>query len=130
MMPMNPGGTGSIGPTPTLPVNPGGIGRGPNPTLPINPGGTGSTGGGTGSSPIPSNLNGLVIGILAVVAIVVIALALSGTNKTVATIIQGGLVIAILAVLVRDYGNKQVFAGAIRNVTNLAVGTTGKSSNP
>ena len=83
----------------------------------------------TPTSNPPTGLNGVVLGGLAIVAIIVIALALSGTNKSVATIIQAGLVIAIIGVLIRDYGNQKVFAGAINNITNLAVGTTGKSSN-
>jgi len=74
-------------------------------------------------------MNQLSIGALAVVVIVIIALSLSGVNKTVATIIQAGLVIAILAVLLRDYGNQRVFAGAIQTITNNAIGTSGKSTS-
>jgi hypothetical protein len=71
----------------------------------------------------------MVMGILAVVAIVIVAMALSGTNKTVATIIQAGLVIAILGVLLRDAGNQNVLFGkngAISTLTSKAIGTTGK----
>lgn len=69
------------------------------------------------------------MGALAVVAIVIIALALSGTNHSLAVIIQGGLVIAILAVLVRDAGNQKVFESAIRNLTQTAITTTGKQAS-
>lgn len=72
------------------------------------------------------NFNQLVMGALAIGAIVVVGMALSGTNHTVAIIIQGGLIIAIIAVLVRDSGNSQLFFKAWQNVTNMAVNTTGK----
>jgi len=81
------------------------------------------------SSSSPTGLPGLLFGALALVAIVIIALALSGTNKTLAVIIQAGLVIAILAVLVRDAGNQNVFVGAINSITKLAVSTSGKQSS-
>jgi len=71
-------------------------------------------------------MNQLVLSILALVAIVIVAMALSGTNSTLARIIQGGLVIAIIAVLVRDQGNQKVFLGAWNNLTRNALQTTGK----
>lgn len=74
-------------------------------------------------------MNNLVMGVLAIVAIVIVALALSGTNKTVATIIQAGLVIAIVGVLLRDTGNQQVFFKAWKQITSNAIGTTGKQSS-
>lgn len=74
-------------------------------------------------------MNNLVMGALALVAIVIISLALSGTNKSVATVIQAGLVIAILGVLLRDAGNQKVFEGAITRLTTLAVGTSGKQAS-
>jgi hypothetical protein len=71
-------------------------------------------------------MNNLILSVLAVVAIVIVAMALSGVNKTVATIIQGGLVIAILAVLIRDAGNQNVFVGAFTKLEKLAISTSGK----
>jgi hypothetical protein len=83
-------------------------------------------------------MNSLVMGGLAVVAIIILALALSGTNKSIAVIVQAGLVIAILGVLIRDAGNKNVLfgttdkntpfgtSGAIPRLIQMAVGTTGK----
>lgn len=74
-------------------------------------------------------MNQLIMGVLAVVAIVIIALALSGTNKTVAVIVQAGLVIAIIGVLIRDAGNQNVLFGqngAVSRLTSMAIGTTGK----
>ena len=81
------------------------------------------------SSPIPSNLNGIIMGGLAVIAIVILALSLSGTNKTVATIVQAGLVIAIIGVLLRDAGNQNILFGqngAVTRLTQMAIGTSGK----
>jgi hypothetical protein len=69
------------------------------------------------------------MGGLAVVAIIIIALALSGTTKGIATIVQAGLVIAIIGVLLRDAGNKKVFEQSIANLTKLAIGTTGKQTS-
>ena len=74
-------------------------------------------------------MNNLLFMGLAVVAIIIIALSVSGVNKSLALIIQGGLVIAIIAVLVRDAGNQNVFVGAIQNVTKLAVSSSGKQSS-
>jgi len=74
-------------------------------------------------------VSNLLFGALALVAIVIIAMALSGVNKSLATIIQGGLVIAIIAVLVRDSGNQNVFVGALNNITKLAVSTSGKQTS-
>jgi hypothetical protein len=71
-------------------------------------------------------MSNLLFGALAITAIVIIAMALSGVNKSVALIIQAGLVIAIIAVLLRDAGNQNVFVGAIQNITKLAVSTSGK----
>lgn len=74
-------------------------------------------------------MNNLVMGALALIAVVIIAMALSGTNKTVATLVQAGLVIAILGVLIRDAGNQNVLFGkngAVTRLTNMAVGTSGK----
>jgi hypothetical protein len=73
-------------------------------------------------------MSNLLFMALALVAIVIIAMALSGVNKPLATIIQGGLVIAIIAVLVRDAGNQNVFMGAIKNLTQLAVSSSGKQT--
>ena len=66
---------------------------------------------------------------LALVAIIIIALAVSGVNKSLAIIIQAGLVIAIIAVLIRDAGNQNVFVGAIQNITKLAVSSSGKQTS-
>jgi len=66
---------------------------------------------------------------LALVAIVIIAMALSGVNRPLALIIQGGLVIAIVGVLIRDRGNQNVFMGAIQNLTKLAISSSGKQAN-
>lgn len=76
-------------------------------------------------------MNNLVMGALALIAVVIIAMALSGTNKTVATVVQAGLVLAILGVLIRDAGNKKVLFGengAFTRLTNMAIGTSGKQA--
>lgn len=69
-------------------------------------------------------MNQLVMGVLAIVGIVIVAMALSGTQHEVAVIIQMGLVIAIIALLVRDSGNSQKFFAAWKNLQNMAIGTT------
>lgn len=72
------------------------------------------------------------MGVLAVVAVVIVALALSGTNKQVAVIVQAGLVIAIIGVLLRDAGNQNVLFGkngAASRLTSMAIGTTGKQAS-
>ena len=77
--------------------------------------------------PVPTpapGMNTLVLQVLAVVAIVIVALSLSGVNSTVAKLIQGGLVIAIIAVLVRDAGNQNVFVGAFKRLEGLAISST------
>jgi hypothetical protein len=76
-----------------------------------------------------SVMNNLVLAVMAVIAIVIVAMALSGTNSDVAKVIQGGLIIAIIAVLVRDVGNQNLFFSAWHNLTNLAVSTTGKQAS-
>ena len=69
-----------------------------------------------------SGLNDLVVGALALVGIVIVAMALSA-NKTGARIVQMGLLIAIIAVLLR---NRSDFLSAWTELTRNAIATTQK----
>lgn len=67
----------------------------------------------------------MVMGGLGVVAIVILALVLS-SNKTGAQIIQGGLIIAILAVLLN---NTNALQGAMGNLTRVSLALTNQQSS-
>jgi len=63
------------------------------------------------------DIQGITRSVLAVIAIVILALALS-VNKTGATIVQGGLIVAIIVVLFRNEPAVQsVFSGLTSMVT-------------
>jgi len=72
------------------------------------------------------NQSDLVFGVLGVVGVIIIAMALSGTTHQLAIIIQAGLLIAIIALLVRGRGT---IPNAILNVEKLAIRTTGKQAS-
>lgn len=79
-------------------------------------------------------MNQFVFGALAIVGVIIVAMALSA-NKTGGTIVQAGLVIAILALLVRQTKinpstgeGENAFVSAWTNVQKLAIGATGKQT--
>jgi len=70
-------------------------------------------------------MNQLVFQILAVVALIILALAITATGKDGARIVQGGIVIAIVVVLFRNTG---AATGALQRITRTAIGTPPKES--
>lgn len=70
-------------------------------------------------------MNNLVFGALALVGIVIVAMALSA-NSTGAKIVQWGLAIAIIGVLLRNHSE---FQSSWSNLTNKAIGVTGKQAS-
>lgn len=63
-------------------------------------------------------MNQIAVGVLAVIAVVILALALSGTEDG-AKLVQGGLAVAIVVVVLK---NSNAVQNATRNLTSVVSG--------
>ena len=73
-----------------------------------------------------TGINPLVRQFLAIIAVLIIALALS-TNKTGATIVQSGIIIAIVVVVLR---NQPAITEVLANLTKTATGVQEQQASP